>query len=36
MQWLEQGNLDVLANLEVGCLGTLYFSKVLELEVALA
>lgn len=36
MQWLEWGNLDVLSNLEVGCLETLYFSKVLKLEVALA
>lgn len=36
MQWLEQGNLDVLSNLEVECLETFYFSKVLKLEVALA
>lgn len=35
MQWLAQGNLDVLANLEVECLEP-YFSKALELEVALA
>lgn len=36
MKWLERGNLDVLSNLEVECLETLYFSKVFELEVALA
>lgn len=36
MQWLEQGNLEILSNLEVECLETFYFSKVLKLEVAVA
>lgn len=36
IQWLEEGNLEILSNLEVECLETFYFSKVLKLEVALA